>query len=272
MPNANLPTMLNVTQHAWLLGHALSGIGGENLTCWDCHDYLSLAAGIRNINYDIIRFRDDVGYCETADAHHVDENELRRELVHRIAIFQFAWAAFEAYQHLFPRSIPPKVPRRRCREIDSICFHLSKNHAGPLPLGLEGLVELFKRGSHLGGIGRAKSATHIPNWLTQSAEGIYRVYELRNSFAHGDFHVPFPAGDPTKHPDVLTVTLAARIVLLTIQVMTLVKYPENEFVDLSEVSSGEEDEQCPKVKDVFLNLHIDGYIEQIKDRINSPVA
>jgi hypothetical protein len=252
--------MRPLASHANLLSEALSGIAEHNYDADDIASYLRLASGIRGVEFNTWEFEPFAGVCETADEYRDDDDKLLSALTHRLSVFLFCWAAIEAYMDILPLVDPPKTPGKNSRQIDRLCFFLSARYNDPLPEQFSELVELFRKLATHAEIGRgAATSTKFPNYMKPAAEGLYLVYEFRNAFSHGDFSVPSPDHDPKRHPDVLVVGAATRIVLLTMQMLTLCHYPHDETVELPSFLSNNEDGDWPTVGETFRNLHMQSF-------------
>lgn len=250
-----------MSEHAAVLADALRGIGEMNLEVDDAASYLRLAAGVRSVEFDTSSFDPTfgLGLCEGAEVYQENLDRLWALLAHRVAVFLFAWAALENYKKRLPLHLVPKDKlRRKGRKIARLCYFLSEQYSEPLPAGYEHLLDIFKRVAKRAEVARgATVTTKVPDFVRAPAEGLYLVYEFRNAFAHGDFATPEPdERDPRSHPDIVVVALASRIVLLTLQMMTLCHYPKDQVCDIQALSIFErEDEERLTVREAFLNLH-----------------
>lgn len=257
--------MRPLAAHAHLLSEALFGIGGQNHDLYDVTSYLQLASGIRSVEFNTWEFEPHAGVCESADDYRDAQDKLWSSLTCRLSVFLFTWAAIEAYKDKLTFVEPPKEAGKRTRQIDKLCYFLSTRYNLSLPAKFTELLDVFRRVASHAGIGRgAAVSTKLPNYMHTAGEGLYLVYEYRNAFAHGDFSAPFPAGDPKKHPDVMVIALATRIVLLSLQMITLCHYPHEETVELPSLSLDCDEGDLPTVRDAFLNLHMrsfDGILE-----------
>lgn len=243
-------------QHASTLAEALFGIGGQNLELLDVISYLKLASGIRALDFNTTDFDPYPAMCSGAAEFDERSDALCGILAHRLTMFLFIWASLEAFKNRVTFQTVPKEQGHKARYIDSLCYYLSSRCLPPYPYGYGNVLRTFKKCSSSQKItGGSPSFSKLPTWLKTSAEGIYHVYEVRNSFAHGDFSVPFPDGDPLKHPDVIHVTLAARLVLLTLQMMALCLYDNAETVDMPTLLRFDNSPNSLTVGKVFRELH-----------------
>lgn len=252
--------MRPLAAHCNLLSEALSGIGGQNHALYDVSSYLQLASGIRNVHFSTWEFEQHPGICESADDYRDQQDKLWGLLTQRISVFLFVWAAVEAYKAELTLVAPPKDGGTKPRQIDKLCYYLSIQYKFPLPEKLCDVISVFRSVAAQSNIGRhAASKTLIPGYITPAGEGLYLVYEYRNAFAHGDFSAPFPEGDPSKHPDLAVVALATRLVLLSLQMITLCRYPPDEPMDVPSLLRFSDEEDPLSVKETFLKLHMKSF-------------
>jgi hypothetical protein len=253
----NQSKMRPISSHSALLAKALFGIGGQNIKLYDASSYLQLAAGIKTVEFDTFQFDPTPGMCAGADQFQEERDSLFSSLVTRLSIFLFAWAAIEAYKERLPLASPKKAPGDPKRKIDKLCHYLTTSYTQPLPDGYLGVLQSLKSVVVESDICRdAGKTTTFPSFVGKSAEGLYLVYEFRNAFAHGDFSAPFPEGEPTEHPDVLVVAIATRLVLMTLQMITLCYYSPNDNVDLPTRGLFADGDRTISVRETFLNLHL----------------
>jgi hypothetical protein len=252
----------SLDSHASLLAEAISGIGEQNLELFDTVRYLQMASGLRGIDFDTARFDPYPGYCEAADEHTDQQDRLFAVLTRRIAVFLFVWASLESLRE---KVALPNLPRgvKRPRQIDRLCYFLTMHYSLPLPSGYTEALSCLRKIAAKSEIGRGAAVSPgLPAYIGPSGEALYRVYELRNKLAHGDFSTPFPEGPPEKHPDVFMVCICTRLVLLSIQMIVLCKYPSTHPVDLPSFLVFTDSEQCKTVADVFPVLHLETFMKE----------
>ena len=112
---------------------------------------------------------------------------------------------------------------------------------------------------------RAAQGSTLPLFVPQAGEGIYLVYELRNAFAHGDFTVPltYESLPPEKHPDILLVAIATRMVFLTMQMMTLCLYSPVTEVEMQSLVFRPKNRAPLLLRDTFCKLHVLGFPDSL---------
>jgi hypothetical protein len=250
--------MRSLASHAAFLAEALAGIGGQNCELDDVSSYLQLASGVQRVEFNTFQFDSMAGFCESADSYREDQDKLWSALATRLSVFLFTWAAVEAYKDNLHLLSPASTPGKKQRQIDKLCYYLVTNYRHPLPEKYSDLLNCFKMVARKARVGRgAAVATTLPTYMQPVGEGLYLVYEFRNAFAHGDFEPPPPDGDGDnkRHPDVMIVALATRIVLMTLQMLTLCHYPPNEIVEATCFDRWLRSSKPLTVNEVFLDLH-----------------
>ncbi|MEI8089015.1 MAG: hypothetical protein WCG63_05400 [Opitutaceae bacterium] len=264
--------MLKIRAHAARLAEALNGIGGGQCPAEvsDAVSYLELCSGVKKITFNTFEFDHTMGLCETADDFRDEHDNLREALVHRLTLFLFSWAALESF--VARAKLPSvKLPKgQTAGKIERLCGFLTSQFKGesieewPETINCLrctiGRSELSKK---LGVVGK------LPQFVGPPAEGIHLVYKLRNSLAHGDFNVPWPDRDdkPVEaHPDVHLVGISTKIVLLTIQMLTLCYFDRTLNIEMCGLSIDHEDGL--DIRTVFPRLHLSSF----PDELDRPVA
>lgn len=197
--------------------------GGERCSYQDAANWLELAAGVCRVEVLTARFDDCLMYCGTVMDYEDARSELMSMIATQLAIFQFAWGAFETVAKI---ADPPVIPvnlrfQGKNGTVDRIIYLLKE--VTPAAAYLE-TVEQLKRElppkNPFPGFGK----TAVPAYMGLSGFGINLVRRVRNKFAHGASRFPEPANTKdgwsgTKSPWPNFIALNTRLVLFTIQML-----------------------------------------------------
>jgi hypothetical protein len=183
-------------------------------------EWLTLAAGIQSVDYDISIFDTGAGVCGLADRWAEQQAHVQRQLIVLITRFSFCWCALESAVDSF---VPQLLPGRG--KINNLCEFLRRNYEPRDPiLGYSRILTLLdSQVSQSLPSNQLRNPNPLPRYLSNAGIGIYRVYNLRNLLAHGAFEIPVY----TEGMDVAETGLVAtstRIVLLTLQMIAIAKY------------------------------------------------
>lgn len=202
--------------------------------------HLGMAAGIKSIEFDRVRFNSSFGWCSDADESSLDQNELETKLILSLCRFNFIWSALETIIDIV---VPPKLIKEPRGKINNACFFLKQNTPPELSfkeyeITLNNLINITKNSTDYGNIisKNINGFDHVSN----SGMGIYLSYKLRNSLVHGSLVIPESLRDEEDHHNKYLVDLCSRLVLYTIQMFTLIfwkdKFPiiewEMEEIDI----------------------------------------
>lgn len=246
--------MITINEHCFLLQDALFGIGGINPALHSVTEHLRFAAGIVDVKLDLTMFERQVMMCSRAEEHLAQKDDVLQELAKRLTIFNLAWSGLDCYVNLLSL---PKVKGYNGK-VNSLCQYLNEYASIiSLPsdyyLTLEGFLNLIPS-SHA-----ASQANHrisIPPFVSEHGLGAYYVYPLRNAFAHCALVTPAPEGCRAEnHPDVKLVDYATRLVLFTVQFLTLATFDHSEVVEWANLSRWDDEEDPLTVGVVFDRIH-----------------
>jgi hypothetical protein len=211
----------SINQHCYDLAEALVTATPSEMC--QVSEWLKIAAGIKSVDLDWIRFDDQFGWCSGADQYELARQDILKRHVTSMAVFLFVWGALESAIEVI--SPPPHPDKSRQGKINSACHYISTYFNGrltiaPYPDILGQLTQLLSQSASFQ---RIAAQVWLPKRIGGEAFGLYIVYKLRNEFAHGD--TMFPVPDHEHRPiseDPRIVELATRIVLLSIQMLVLV--------------------------------------------------
>lgn len=222
-------------------------------------DWLNVASGIVKVDFDVIRYDKDFGYCGSADDWHGAREESLQEYITELTRFTYVWCALES---LIDDIKTPPAPVKG--KINKICQYMKDNlKADYIITPYEQLL------SNLNNI-LISSDVYEPEILERfkgadcvstHGTGLYVIYKLRNLFVHGAIGFPLPDEDnkPTsKYPDV--VSISSRIILLSLQMIWLAHYKNSDlrsriYWDCYLEDEENEYEYC--ISEILRNFHLD---------------
>lgn len=250
--------MKNISEHCSDLSKLVSGYEPDVEWPRLC-EWLHIASGIVNVQFDVIRFDTCFGWCSDADEFSCSREEILEKYITELTRFTYVWSALES---LINDINPEESPERG--KINSICYYM-KNRLAPchiiypyLSLMEELQIILSKSGVDEQEIfKRFKGTLH----LSEHGLGIYVIYKLRNLFLHGSLNFPYP--DEENQPKSLypkLVSLSTRITLLSIQMILLAFYISSDIATICHWESDKDDNFYP-VKEVVKNIHLEKKIE-----------
>ncbi len=200
--------------------------------------HLNMAAGIKNIEYDKLRFDRyyNIGMgCSAADDASYAQNKFENKLIISLCRFNFIWSSLETIIDIV---VPPKLITNPRGKVNNACFFLKHNIPVALSFNayeeelnlLESSIienscysEIIKDGLSYG--------DHVSN----SGKGLFLTYKLRNKLVHGSLEIPMTHQEEAEemHTDNYIVELSSRLVLYTIQMLCLIfwkdKFPTIEW-------------------------------------------
>lgn len=183
-------------------------------------EWLTLAAGIQSVDYDVSIFDTGAGVCGLADQWAEQQAQIQRLLITLITRFSFCWCALEAAVNSFAA---PSL--RNMGKINNLCEFLRINYEPREPvLGYSEILTLLDTHvSQSSPKNQLRNPSPRPDNLSYSGLGIYRVYNLRNLLAHGAFEIP-TYQEGTQAAEIGLIETSTRIVLLTLQMLAIAKY------------------------------------------------
>ncbi len=192
-------------------------------------EWLLLAGAIKSVAVDIIQYDDGFGYCSSADEFTCSREELLEKFVTDLSRFNYVWGAMECAINTIK---PPRHPQKKKRgKIRDACYLISRYFKKKQPvLHVSETIDEFINASQMCfGYNKVQSRYAETGEFGVIAIGLYCVYELGNSFAHGD--IAFPIPDEENKPASAHSTMvqeATRVVLLSLQMLLLTYYGESE--------------------------------------------
>jgi hypothetical protein len=220
--------LVKLNVHCGNIARALAAI--ENTRGWDhVIDWLFIGASVTAVHVDTTQSDMGFGYCSSTDEFFASREQLLQSFVTRLSVFTFAWGALEAALEIIR---PPQHPDKSKRgKIRNACHYMARYFEfRPAVQRLAEEVDAF-RSSAAACFGYRSVETRFSTAgdVGLPGLGLFVVYELRNSFAHGSLVFPMPDEENrpiSKHSDL--VDHATRIVLLTLQMLLLAHFDESE--------------------------------------------
>lgn len=213
--------MKDIDEHCSNLSMLVSGYEPE-IEWLRQSEWLSVASGIKSVEFDIVRFDSCFGWCRNADYWHVAREKLLESYITELTRFTYVWGALESL--INDLHLPPGPEKGK---INSICGYLKNKLSSydiiyPYPDLVEDLKHILNDNS----VNEPKILARFgANYLSSHGIGVYVIYSLRNLFVHGVIGFPEPNGEnkpESAYPKI--VNMSTRIVLLTLQMIWLAYY------------------------------------------------
>lgn len=212
-------SLIPINEHAAAIAHIITEPESFSIEFGKIYEWLLAAAAIHSININIIQYQRGFGYCEAADEYDISKEKLTEKFLYKLSIFSLTWSALECCIDVIN---PYNYKKNRKNKIKSACLYIDKNFtkSTTLPL-LEKEILNFRRSAETC-LGYETVLERFKKCQSRHGQGIYVIYELRNSFAHGD--LSFPTPDENNQPvsnHHLMLEHATRIILMQIQMLIL---------------------------------------------------
>jgi hypothetical protein len=213
-----------IGQHCYDLAEAMGTIEPYD-SMLVVSEWLRVAAAIKNVDVDWIRFDTSFGWCSGADNHNLAKEQILQRFVTNLTVFMYTWGAVEA-------AIDTIIGKTKRRKVIRACHYVStyfRKHLmiAPYPELVSQFCVLASKSPSYGElVGKIKSRTAVE----PEGFGLFVVYKLRNEFAHGD--MVFPEPDNEHRPisnDPSLIECATRIALLSVQMLALVYCADKGF-------------------------------------------
>lgn len=192
-------------------------------------EWLQLAASVKSVEIDIIQHDPAFGYCSTADQYNLSREDLLKQFATKIAVFSFVWGALESSLKVID---PPNHPARDKRgKIRNACYLLDNYFARRQLVShlLEETANFRSLAQNCFGYDNVEKRFLAASSIKPPSIGLFGVYELRNSFAHGSLAFPEPDEDnlPVSSHGAM-IEHAARVVLISIQMLLLAHFNDSD--------------------------------------------
>lgn len=220
--------LVKLNVHCGNIARVLAAI--EDARGWEnVIDWLFIGASVTAVHVDTVQNDPGFGCCSSADEFLDSREQLLQSFVTRLSVFTFVWGALEAALEMIK---PPKHPDKSKRgKIRNACYYIARYFEfRPAVQQLAEEVDAFRSSaSACFGYESVETRFSAADDVGLAGLGLFVVYELRNSFAHGSLVFPMPDEENrpiSKHSDL--VDHATRIALLTLQMLLLAHFDESE--------------------------------------------
>ncbi|OMF28675.1 hypothetical protein BK133_18660 [Paenibacillus sp. FSL H8-0548] len=189
-------------------------------------EWLEIASGIKEINFDLNDFNDSYGWCGHADSYDDRRELLLKKFITEISVFNFIWGSLESLIDIIN---PPEAPKYRGK-INSSCYYLKLTDSLPLPLYKELLSKLNEHFSELNSYKDIIDEFRLKPFLNISGVALNVIYKVRNRLAHGALHFPQPEDDEDieyENRQIHLIQLCSRLILLSVQMLIISHFKNN---------------------------------------------
>jgi len=218
-----------IGQHCYDLAEAMGTIEPYD-SMFVVSEWLRVAAAIKNVDIDWIRFDASFGWCSGADNYELAKEKIMQKFVTNLTVFMHAWGAVEAAIEAI--SPPPHPDKSKQGKISSACHYICTYFCNCLTITpyLEVVGQFYGLVSKSPSYEELMDQFTTRNGIGPEGFGLFAVYKLRNKFAHGDMIFPEPDAEHRIISDAPSVVeCATRIVLLSIQMLVLVHCADKGF-------------------------------------------
>lgn len=191
-------------------------------------EWLQIAAGITGVEVDSAKFDYSVMMCSGAAEYEARRSEILTTLVAKLAMFNFAWGSLE----YVVKVIAPKDVSGHKGKINAACNYLKHEYepAPFLPVYKDLLANFQHAISEIPAYNDMLAKLGLKSYIGFSGIGLHAVYKIRNEHAHGAFSFPHPDdSEKTISAYNALITTSSRLVLLSIQMLMLALYKEENF-------------------------------------------
>ena len=223
------PVLKPIGQHCYDLAEAMGTIEpyGSMLVV---SEWLRVAAAIKNVDVDWIRFDASFGWCSGADSYEFAKEKILRRFVTNLTVFTYTWGAVEAaIEAVSPPFHPDKSKRGKISNACNFLCTYFRNRLTITPY-LEVVSQFYGLVSKSPSYGELTDQFATQDRIGPEGFGLFAVYKLRNKFAHGNMVFPAPDAQHRSISDAPSVIeCATRIVLLSIQMLVLIHCADKGF-------------------------------------------
>ena len=223
-------------------------------------DWLTIASGVESVKVSTAKHDYSITYCRSRFDYEEKRSNLLSLLTSRLTVFNFVWGSFGSVTKVF-------LPEEQGKFAVEPTIHLLKQHYGSEP-------SLAYYGDYLSALYRYLENDEYYNQYCIEFKlrnvddfpglGLHVVRKIRNDLAHGSAVMPQPDswGEkttkllPSEHRHLDLVNTCTRIILLTIQMLLLVRVRGMEMI--VECLLDEEGDQIESTAHLALHqIHLD---------------
>lgn len=281
--------MRSLSEHASALGDALFAIHQSDQLS-DIYSYLQLASSVA-----AVKFKTPAGSAVAMCASMELPSELTACLAASWSRFAAVWFALQAYDEYWSQgNIQPPVefesppahhlqstsmaadhgleePPRDAESIQRLCYKLSRAYNYPLPDGYDECLKTFEDPDN---DSPRRTARSRPAHVLRSAEGLYLVNNIRHSLVKWNLldadeeESWLLQHDPAHHPSVMQIETATRLLLITMQMMTLCIFPRGTLLETCCFGGGFREREVIGIDEAMLNLHLDDFETRVDNAVS----
>jgi hypothetical protein len=245
--------LINIDEHCSVLDLIFQDVGPR----WrNVSEWLQVAAAVKRVELDTIRFNDEFGFCSMADVFDLAREQLLADFVTNLTRFSFVWGALECALDEIGLTQDPAPDKRG--KISTACIYLTCSFdAKPLlPHYLEEVADLKSSVAECPGYDNVTARFSPPPHIGPPGVGLYSVYKVRNLFAHGSLAFPLPNTEnrPIARHSPL-VSQATRLVLFSLQMLFIALFKTQNIYVKYRLSQEFEPELFP-LDMVLRNCHL----------------
>ena len=211
----------------------------EQVRLYNISDWLNLASGIIDVNFDTTRFEESLDMCGTAYDNATEESGFNKRVVAELTKFSFVWGALESLIDVVHDGWGKNSNKESFRfiyndisysgKINYICFYLRNEFEGlgPIIYYNQILDSFFYLLSVNHSYKKLLDEAELKDFCGKSGIGISLVYKIRNRFAHGSLSISRydDIYDETTSDDEI-IKVSIRLVLLTIQMISIAYFKD----------------------------------------------
>jgi hypothetical protein len=229
-------------------------------------EWLNVASGINKVECFTIQFDDCMGMCSNAAEYDDKRDELLSLIITELTRFTFIWNALEVLLGEFVQSkVISKNSIKKIGKINAGCKFIKDRNIDITSIPyycevLRCLKCLLERSNNFADV--FKGFSYNKEWISQSGQGLYTVYRIRNKFAHGSHSFPEPEDWSEKKPlDKNIIMSSSRILLLSMQ-MFLLAYYKNETTTIDcwwdhSIPNNEIGNREVEIKEYLREIHLE---------------
>lgn len=231
--------LIDIQEHCFRLSELLGRL--HPVAFISAVDWLTIASGVESVKVNTTKHDYDIIYCGSAFDYEEKRSELLSLLTTRLTIFNFVWGSFESVAKVF--SLPPlpkHLKRGRGSVVDRTIWFLKQHYGSEFRLAFYDdnlyILRRFLESNEYYSEYCKEFKSH--DFADLTGLGLHIIRKIRNDLAHGSAVMPRPDnwGEeakellPSEHRHLDIINTCTRIVLLTIQMLLLVRVRGTEMI------------------------------------------
>jgi hypothetical protein len=256
--------IVKVHEHCWRISCVFKTLYNYEIDFEWIHvaDWLLMASGVLKVDIDTVRFDNSAMWDSGVMEYENDRSDVLSNIAMELATFSFIWGGLETIIDI----IVPKIDIDKYGKINAACGYLKRNYeVGNVLTGYVDLIdELYNKLGKSFTYKKTLNELNIYNKYNYKSHvniigiGIFLVYRVRNLFAHGALEFPEPeeyTNRKTYDEDI--INLSSRIVLMTIQMLLITFYEDDNFVVENLYLHADKEYSNIGIADLLKILHVD---------------